>query len=234
MGPEAGDAPRSALVVASYEYEDAGLRRLRAPARDAEALAEVLRDPAIGAFDVRLLVNEPAYVVRLRIQEFFSDRGRDDLLLLYFSCHGVKDDEGHLFFATRDTLLRMPDATSVESAFVNEQMNKTRSRRVVLLLDCCYSGAFARGMVPKAGTGVGIREHFEGRGRIVLTASNAMEYAFEEGDRVEEAARPSVFTGAGRAAGRGPAKGRTSVPYCRRPSRARGLWHTCERAGTET
>lgn len=37
-------AHRAALLVASYRYEDAGLRLLEAPEHDAEALAAVLRD----------------------------------------------------------------------------------------------------------------------------------------------------------------------------------------------
>ena len=40
---------RYALIVATDTYADPKLRRLRAPARDAEALADVLRDPEIGA-----------------------------------------------------------------------------------------------------------------------------------------------------------------------------------------
>ena len=34
-------------------------------------------------------------------------------------------------------------------------MNRSRSRRVVLLLDCCYAGAFERGLVARAGTEMG-------------------------------------------------------------------------------
>ncbi len=49
----AGTPRRAALVVASHEYLDQSLSRLRAPERDAEALAETLADPAIGAFEVR-------------------------------------------------------------------------------------------------------------------------------------------------------------------------------------
>jgi hypothetical protein len=76
-------------------------------------------------------------------------------------------------------------------------MNRSRSRRVVLLLDCCYAGAFERGMTARAGTGVGIEERFGGRGRAVITASSAMEYAFE-GDQLADAhdPAPSVFTSA--------------------------------------
>ncbi|HVD88506.1 MAG TPA: hypothetical protein VNB91_06400 [Jatrophihabitantaceae bacterium] len=36
---------RLALLVATYQYQDTGLRRLTAPAHDAEAFAAVLADP---------------------------------------------------------------------------------------------------------------------------------------------------------------------------------------------
>ena len=191
------DGTRSALIVASDDYTDPGLRRLRAPASDAQALAEVLRDPKIGGFQVRTLLNEPAHEVNLAVEEFFADRSPDDLLLLHFSCHGVKDEGGELYFATTNTKLRRLGATAVAADFVNRRMNRSRSRRVVLLLDCCYAGAFERGMTARAGTEVGIETQFGGRGRAVITASSAMEYAFE-GDQLADTRElsPSVFTSA--------------------------------------
>jgi hypothetical protein len=39
-------------------------------------------------------------------------------------------------------------------------------------------------MMAKADQAIGIRERFEGRGRVVLTAPDAMQYAFE-GDEIE-------------------------------------------------
>jgi Caspase domain len=188
---------RSALIVACDGYSDAGLRRLRAPASDARALAGVLQNPAIGGFEVRTLLNEPAHEVALGIEGFFADRVADDLLLLHLSCHGVKDEDGELYFAMANTALRRLAATGVAADFVNRRMNRSRSRRVVLLLDCCYAGAFERGMTARAGTGVAIESQFGGRGRAVITASSAMEYAFE-GDELADAAEvaPSVFTSA--------------------------------------
>ena len=191
------DGTRSALIVASYDYADPGLRRLRAPASDAQALAGVLRDPGIGGFEVRTLLNAPAHEVSLAVEEFFADRRPDDLLLVHFSCHGVKDEAGELYFAASNTLLRRLGATAVAADFVNRRMSRSRSRRVVLLLDCCYAGAFERGMTARAGSGVGIEEQFGGRGRAVITASSAMEYAFE-GDELADTRElaPSVFTSA--------------------------------------
>jgi Caspase domain/WD domain, G-beta repeat len=191
------DGARRALIVASDDYTDPGLRRLRAPAQDAEALTRVLRDPNIGGFEVRTLLNAPAYEVNEAVAEFFTNRHPDDLLLLHFSCHGLKDEAGDLYFATANTKLRLLAATAVAADFVNRRMNRSRSRRVVLLLDCCYAGAFERGMTARAGTEMGIEEQFGGRGRAVITASSAMEYAFE-GDQLADARElaPSVFTSA--------------------------------------
>src|SRR5215472_3810398 len=188
---------RSALIVASYDYTDPGLGQLHAPANDARALEAVLQDPAIGGFEVRTLLNEPAHEVSLAVEEFFADRRPSDLLLMHFSCHGVKDEGGDLYFATSNTQLRRLGATAVGAEFVNRCMNRSRSRRIVLLLDCCYAGAFERGMTARAGTEVGIESQFGGRGRAVITASSAMEYAFE-GDQLADASElaPSVFTSA--------------------------------------
>ena len=188
---------RSALIVANYDYTDPGLGQLHAPASDARALEAVLRDPAIGGFEVRTLLNEPAHEVSLAVEEFFADRRPGDLLLMHFSCHGVKDEGGDLYFATSNTQLRRLGATAVPAGFVNRCMSRSRSRRIVLLLDCCYAGAFERGMTARAGSGVGIEAQFGGRGRAVITASSAMEYAFE-GETLADTreAEPSVFTSA--------------------------------------
>ena len=191
------DGIRSALIIASDEYTDPGLRRLRAPASDARALAAVLRDPAIGGFDVRTLLNEPAYVVNLAVEEFFADRQPGDLLLMHFSGHGIKDQDGELYFAAPNTVLGRLGATAVAAEFVNRRMSRSRSRRVVLLLDCCYAGAFERGLVARSGTELGIEQQFGGRGRAVITASSAMEYAFEAGELTDDRdVPPSVFTSA--------------------------------------
>ncbi len=170
---------------------------LRAPTRDAEALAGVLRNPLIGGFEVRMSVNEPAHVISEKVEEFFADRGAEDLLLLHFSCHGVKDEGGELYFAAANTKLQRLGATGVAADFVNRRMNRSRSRRIVLLLDCCYAGAFERGMTHRAGGGMNLGDQLGGRGRAVITASSAMEYSFESGELADTAdSGPSVFTGA--------------------------------------
>jgi hypothetical protein len=189
---------KSALIIASSDYRDPELRKLLAPAQDALALAEVLRNPRVGGFEVTSVIDQPSHEVCQAIETFLDERKPDDLVVLYFSGHGVKDEDGQLYLATIDTQLnhsRLRRTTAIDSVFVNEAMRRCRSRRQVLLLDCCYSGAFAESMLAKGGGAVDTKRYFEGKGRIVLTASNALQYSFED-DKVEGVGVRSYFTSA--------------------------------------
>jgi uncharacterized caspase-like protein len=175
---------RSALVVATARYDDPRLRRLRAPAKDAEALAAVLGDADIGEFDVNTAVDQTHAVASRSLSKFFRDRRPEDTLLLHLSCHGIKDEHGELYFAASDTELDDLDATAIASVWLRRLMDKCRSRRLILMLDCCYSGAFGRGMLSRGDDAVHSRERFDGRGRAVITASDSIEYALEGGGSI--------------------------------------------------
>jgi formylglycine-generating enzyme required for sulfatase activity/uncharacterized caspase-like protein len=187
---------RLALIIANSEFDDPKLSRLKTPGRDAEALAQVLEDPAIGGFnEVMLLVDETEPVVRRRIARLYHRRKRGDLLLLYYSGHGIRDERsGELYLATRDTEMDIASATALGAAFVRGQIDKSDSRRKVVVLDCCHSGAFAKAKAA-LGSSAGTREAFAGNGysRVILTGSNALEFAWE-GDKLLGEAETSVFT----------------------------------------
>src|SRR5262245_60956366 len=132
-----------ALIIGSGEYNDANLSRLRTPDADVRALAKVLSDPEIGDFDEVLpLINESEFIVRRAIGDFFGKKNSDDLLLVYFCGHGVKDDEGHLYLAVKDTEHDRLDTTAIPAYFINRQMSRSFAKRQILILDCCHSGAF--------------------------------------------------------------------------------------------
>lgn len=194
---------RRALIIANDEYEQEALRNLLAPAADAEALGRVLGDAQIGDFAVQVVRNEPSHLIQAQIEELFSESRSDDVLLLHFSGHGLKSESGELFFAAPNTRPNRLGSTAVSADFVQRCMRASRSRSVVLLLDCCYGGAFGQGSTVRAAGDVNVLDSFPqgrlggGRGRAVITASNAMEYAFE-GDQLadDQHRRPSVFTSA--------------------------------------
>ncbi|WP_240496705.1 caspase family protein, partial [Streptomyces torulosus] len=128
------------------------------------------------------------------MEAFFRGRGRHDVLLLHISCHGVKSDNGELYFAARDTHRDLLASTAVSADFLRSQMARCRAKSIVLLLDCCYSGAFIPGA--KGDPTVYVQDELAGHGRAVLTATNRTEYAWE-GDHLSELnPEPSRFTGA--------------------------------------
>ena len=182
-----------ALLIATYTYEDEGLRQLTAPGHDAQALRDVLRDPDIAGFDVTILEDRSRYEVGLALGEFFRGRRHDDLTLLYFTGHGIKDEEGQLHLAMTDARRDNLDFTTLRADEIDRAMTRCMSRRQVLILDCCYSGAFPAGRLAKADTEAVSLDQLQGRGRTVLTASDATQYSFEDG-QVQGSAPQSVFT----------------------------------------
>lgn len=191
-------AKRIGLVVGNQTYDDPVLRALAAPRTDAAHFAGVLRHREIGGFDeVDVLLDASDKDFRLAVARFCANRVSDDTLLLYFSGHGILDEEGLLHLAARDTQSHYLQATAVPAEFLRSQLNRSNSRRQIVILDCCHSGAYLRGAkgAPGAAVSSGTALITAGYGRVVLTASDATQYAWD-GEAVAGEASTSVFTGA--------------------------------------
>lgn len=190
---------RYALLVGVSGYTDQRFRQLRSPARDVARLAELLRDPDIGQYDEVRTLTRPTETtgraLQVAIAELTADRAWDDTVLLYLSCHGVKDETGQLYFAARDTSDGLLAATGVASAYVRERLERCIAGTRVQLLDCCFSAAFAAGFASKSGDRP-LSNEDPGRGYVVITATNHYEYAWEGTSVVPEDPTTSVFTNA--------------------------------------
>lgn len=183
-----------ALIIGNTEYTDPGLAQLTAPGRDTEDFARVLEDQEICAFDqVNILLNQFSSTVIETIDEFFDQKKPDDLLVLYFSGHGVRDELGALYLAVKNTNRARLRSTAVKSDYIRDAMNQSRSKRQVVILDCCNSGAFSQGMKAEVGGTMGMVSAFEGYGRYVLTASDEIQFAWE-GDKIIGETENSLFT----------------------------------------
>ncbi|MEY2244214.1 Hsp70 family protein [Streptomyces sp. BF23-18] len=188
---------KAALLVVNQHYADGRFTELPGAAADAEHLAAVLGDAAIGEFEVTVVENGTALEIRKAIQSFFAHAQSQDLLLLHLSCHGRKDSRGRLHFVASDTDRDLLDATAVPSQFVADQLEQSPCRRAVVLLDCCFSGAFAKGLRTRGeAPTVDVNEPFSGPGRVVITSSTALQYSHESERSSRERAEPSIFTAA--------------------------------------
>ena len=140
------------------------------------------------------MIDQDERQVRREIDAFLSGRGIRDLVVVYLSCHGLLDRRGRLYFAAADTVKTQLGSTGIPSAWLLDQFDECRARRQVLILDCCFSGAFVHGS--KGDTDLDLERRLvgQGRGRAVLTASRAGEYSFEGQALSGAAVAGSVFT----------------------------------------
>jgi TPR repeat protein len=171
---------RTALLVACDEFVDKRYKRLAVPIVDARAFAKILGDPEIGQFSVTVLANKSRDVITDKLAEFFEKARPNDVLLLYLAGHGDLDDRGNFYFVARNTKSDRLLGSGIPARFIHETMVRSLSKRQILILDCCYSGAFSKDWISRSDTSVGIKQKLAGEGRIVLTASDALEFAYEK------------------------------------------------------
>ncbi|MBW4571356.1 MAG: GUN4 domain-containing protein [Tolypothrix carrinoi HA7290-LM1] len=177
-----------ALLIGVSEYGE-GIPPLSSAINDVEAMQRVLLNPSLGGFDqVEPLLNPSDGEMRTAIYKLFKDKAKDDLVLLFFSGHGITNDDGHLYLTTRITAKDDFEATAVDANFIQRQSNNCYAKRQVLILDACYSGAYAQGFRTKS-VGVDIKKQLGASGRVVLTSSSATQTSFEQ-----EGLRLSLYT----------------------------------------
>ena len=115
-------------------------------------------DSATGLFadeNVRLVIERGSHDLLDELDTFFSAAHRDDLLLLYYSGHGLLDERNQLFLCGRNTRSDKLLRTAVSNVRINEFIEQGVARCTVIILDCCSSGMFKGGDVaaPLAGPG---------------------------------------------------------------------------------
>jgi formylglycine-generating enzyme required for sulfatase activity len=183
-----------ALLIGVSEYKY-GLNPLPSAIKDVEAMQRVLVNPEMGNFalsDITVLKDPHRQPIEDAIYHLFADRQKDDLLLFYFSGHGIKDDRGKLYLsncATKKQNGKLVTPSAVAASVLHDNMNDSRSQRQVIILDCCFSGAIAQGMSVKDDGSINVQEQLGGKGRAILTSSTSTQYSFEQ-----EGSELSIYT----------------------------------------
>jgi uncharacterized caspase-like protein len=136
---------RVALLIGNGTFlPDSGLDNLRGPVNDVERLAAVLGDPERGNFEVRTFLDRPGSEVFPAIEDVVNDATRDDLVLIFYAGHGKLDGGGRLCLAMAETQTRRVFSTSISASGLTSLLGNAGAGAIVLLLDCCYSGAMSK------------------------------------------------------------------------------------------
>ncbi|NEO66358.1 MAG: caspase family protein [Moorea sp. SIO4G2] len=116
-----------ALLIGVSEYRN--FPKLPSAVNDVDALQEVLLNSEMGGFDeVKTFQNINRQDIEDEIYKLFDSRKSTELLLFYFSGHGITNDKGHLFLATPETNKNQRDIiippTAVEASYLQKRMNE--------------------------------------------------------------------------------------------------------------
>ena len=162
-----------ALLIgnSTYPVDEHNLQTLKGPVKDIAVLNRALADRDTGLFadvDVTLLPEATSTRAVRALGTFFTTADRDDVLLVYFSGHGKLDQMGRLHLCMNDTQTTDLLSTAVSSVRINEFAEASGARNVVIILDCCYAGAFRGGEFGDA---------VAGPGRYVMTSCRGTQLA---------------------------------------------------------
>ncbi|TYQ24000.1 Clp protease [Pseudanabaena sp. UWO311] len=177
---------RLALLVGTSEYPECEkLSPLYGSLLDVDAMQRVL--VANGEFaseDVVVLKNASRQAIEDAIHNLFNgrDRQKDDLVLFYFSGHGIVDEANRLFLGTPSTRKegdKIVRPTTVAASYLHDAMNDSKSQHQVLIFNCCFSGAFAQGLTVMDDGSVNLKNQLGGKGRAILTSSSSTQFSFQ-------------------------------------------------------
>jgi hypothetical protein len=179
-----------ALLIGVSRFDDPKLAKLNSPQSDVEAFANVLKDPSRGAFEsVTVSVDQDLLTIRDQLSVLLDGRSADDMILFYYSGHGIMAKGQRLYLATGQSSFDKPQPRSLATSEIRDMMEQSRAGRLVVILDCCHSGVFAEGAKGAAAT---ITDETFGsgdgaEGQYVLTASDGLQYAYDGAGVLKEA-----------------------------------------------
>ncbi len=168
------------LFVGVDRYQSPDIRDLSCAARYATALDALFAD-TLGGPTV-LLTDHDATLSRIETElETISQCDADDTVVIAFSGHGSETHE----LIAHDTAFDNIEATSLPLDRLQEWFSRIPARRVILFLDCCFSGGLGAKVlqvpaIPRSMASTEVRlQKLAGDGRLIFTASAASEEAWE-------------------------------------------------------
>jgi len=181
---------RYAVLIGNATFPHAPkLQTLQAPPYDVDDLNAVLTLSDRGQFDQAfVLTNEPHYEAEKKINRILSQARENDFVLIYYSGHGKLSRAGHLYLASYNTVLDTLESTAISAETIKKCIEVSACNRIVLILDCCFSGAFSD-VFQRSSVDDRLQLLSKVRSTFIMTSATDIQTATEkEGDR------NSVFT----------------------------------------
>ena len=135
------DSSRWAILIAGQNYDDKSLTPLSTPLADAKLLGETLvKRYQVPAEQVLTLADENLVRLEQSIPDRLKQIGPEAKLIVFFSGHAYKDEQGAVYLATKNFDLKRMKVTGLSLQWLVDQIEACPSKEKLLLLDACQSG----------------------------------------------------------------------------------------------
>jgi formylglycine-generating enzyme required for sulfatase activity len=193
-----GERVLRALIIGINRFQDGKIRELSYCRSDADGLTALVADRRYTPFDrveATTLLDREA--TKERVRAALEDLGRtsdpQDTVIVYFSSHGIQQDQGEAYWVLHDShvdmgayksnRLRVDPETALVQSEITRLLNGIRAKRLLVLVDSCFSAAtvisYPRGKSFKSRKVKNPFDSFKGEGRVVITASEGKQMAAE-------------------------------------------------------
>ncbi len=168
-----------ALLIGVSEYEP-GLHPLPRAARNIQAMQRVLQHPEKGNFDqVETLLNPDLPTMQDAIKSVLGSCTPEDVVLFFFSGHGIRGDRGRLHFATRNTGKSLTGESmavaAVPASFVRDVLDASRCQHQVVILDCYLDAPIGQSSPLASENRLYVDTQLGGKGRAILASFSTIE-----------------------------------------------------------
>lgn len=162
------------LMIGVSEYQDT-TRNLTFAAKDANDLMQIFSKQKEHYSEVKqhLLTNNQATSKKvIQLLKDLKTSHVDDEVIVYFSCHGVLDEELNYYLATHETDFEKPLHTSLDYNVLEKLLAEIPSRKKLVFIDACHSGEIDK------------EEEVEHQEDAVVTATNTITMRSKSGNRL--------------------------------------------------
>ena len=163
-----------ALLIGNQNYQDERWADLQTPHNDVDAISALLTEKY--GFETTVLKDATRDEMMRTLSEISRSLGPNDNFLIYFAGHGSYQD-GEAFWEPVNSVYNEPFVNSIDLENINQHLQITQARKVLVVADSCYAGGWSGSPAPQLVGDMSVEEQIQllrvrarSRSRNILTA----------------------------------------------------------------
>lgn len=171
------------LFIGIDKFQSSEITELNCCAKDAEVLWALSKD-TFPQGELKKLINHEATLSNIKkaIDDIIEKASDEDLVIFHFSGHGSTN----FHLVTHDTDKDNFNATSISADQVAGWIKRFKNKRLLVVLDCCFSGGTGAKVVELgvlkrdiSDVGKDLLELIKGEGALLIAAASSKQSAWE-------------------------------------------------------